>query len=833
MLATQSRKWHKWLFLFLGIQMLFWMVGGLYMVSVPLTIIHGDHLITDEQPFPQHTPPEVADLVGVLERMDNVIQLGSAPQMGPSVLEVERLDKTVLFDFEKDELVEPPNQEDIVRISRATFLRQDASVSVDLLEKPISELQGRQLPLWRARFSGPFDPTFYFSPDTGELVSRRHDLWRFFDFVWMFHIMDYEERQDVNNTFLRVSAGVSLIAVIAGLVLVYFTLRKNKGAPKQFKSGVVASIHKWLGLVIGAQILIWVSTGFGMSLIPKDSVTPDRMVARNAPEPLKPGDVGSDVAVIDAFEPGVKWTMKNLHGAPVFVLEKDGAVKVFGAKTGDLAQVNEATARRIASSLYAGSADIKTMSFLSRPGVENRTFTGPAWRADFSDKPGTTFYISAQSGELQASRNNSWRVFDMLWMLHMMDYPRTNSFNSPWIIMSGLLSLLIGVSGVILLIKAFTLSDFVPAFARPTRSLTVEQSNPMIDALHITARQGDNLLRALQKNRIRIASSCGGGGTCGQCVVEVSSRDGSLSAAERRHLTGSELENGKRLACQRRIRRDDHVIIPPPLMFVDATVLENRKLSEGMQEIIVRLPEPEHHEAGQHRFFDVPSYRLDPEDYQIATGEGRRRRFANPTPVTRSYSMSAPSGEAAHVNSFIVRKMPPGAKGGPPGVGSTFLCSRRPGDVISVSEPRGTFTICDGEGPVILIGGGAGMAPLRAMTLDLLIQKNDQRRIAFFYGARTENDLIYRDEMQNLAANHANFSFHCALSESDQNAARLPMCFIHEAADIHLRSDEGRTALQFAKFYLCGPPAMLAATKSMLEELGVSSERVFIDDFGI
>lgn len=833
MIATQSRNWHKWLFLVLGIQMLLWMIGGLYMVSVPLTFIHGDHLIADEQPFSQHAPPDAADLVNVLERIDNVMQIRPAPQMGSSVLEVESLDKTVLFDVDKGEVIAPPDNDDMVRIAKATYSRPDPPISVDLLEEPISELQGRPLPLWRADFPGLFEPTLYFSPDTGELVSQRHNLWRFFDFVWMLHIMDYEERENVNNALLRVAAGASMIAVIAGLILVYFTLRRSRSSRNRFKSGLVASIHKWLGLVIGAQVLIWVATGFGMSLIPKEDVAHDKLIASPQPAPLTSNDIGIDAGVVDTFKIGAKWTLKRLHGLPVFMLEQDGAIKAYGAKTGELLEISETSARKVASGLYAGTGAIEAVSFLPRPGVENRTFRGPAWRVDFSDDFGTSFYISAQSGELQASRSNAWRLFDTLWMLHMMDYPRTNSFNSPWIIMSGLLSLFIGVSGAILLIRAFKPSDFVPAFARPSLTLTVKHLDHEAGPARISARQGDNLFAVLQKNRVSIASSCGGGGTCGQCVVGVPECDQAPSEADCRHLTELELANGKRLACQHRIKSDEHIICPPPLSFVKAKVIENRRLSEGMQEIIVQLPEPQQHKAGQHRLFDVPPYHLNPEDYLLATGEICAHRFTSRAPVMRSYSMSAPSGEGTNFNSFIVRKMPAIPKGAAPGIGASFLCSRKPGDTIAVSEPRGSFEICEGRDPVILIGGGAGMAPLRAMSLDLLTERNSQREIVYFYGARSEGDLIYRDEMSKLAINYQNFSIHYALSEGSENASPLPVCFIHELARKFLRSDRGADAVQSATFYLCGPPAMLAATKAMLDEEGVSSDRIFIDDFGI
>ena len=656
--AVNFRRWHKWLFLVIGAQMLMWMIGGFYMVAVPLTIIHGDHLVkeSDSSAF---VPPNAADLNRILSKTDRVLRIKPAPQMGETVLEIQFPERKALYDLAQDEFIDPPNEKDIFRIAKEKHATAASPAKIDLLTEPLTELQGRPMPLWRAEFAGSFRPTLYFSPETGELISRRHDLWRIFDFVWMLHIMDYEERANVNNVLLRSVAGINLMAVITGLFLVYYTLGKDRRSKKQFKSGFVASVHKWLGLIIGAQVLVWVASGFGMSLIPHDAIDERHMVAERAPRYLSADDIGAVDTEIAARRDAGLWELRNVNGAPAFILGAGEAVEVIDARTGALISVEKATAERIAKVLYNGEGDLKTLDYLSKPGVENRTFYGPAWRADFSDKSGTTFYISALTGELQAARSNLWRVFDTLWMFHMMDYVRANSFNAPWIVLAGLLSVFIGLSGLILLMKSFTLADFLPFFLRPSHTVSISQSECGTATFRLAARRGETLFSVLHKNQVALDSSCGGGGTCGQCVVEIAGAgpQKDVSKADNRHLTREEICDGKRLACQKRVDHDLSVIVHGPGAFVEATVLSNREISSGMHEIVLRFPEPERHVAGQYRYFKAPPYKLDKSEYRAATGSDQARPFVSRRQEIRSYSMSTPSGDGESVASFIIRKM--------------------------------------------------------------------------------------------------------------------------------------------------------------------------------
>ena len=831
--AAAIRVWHRWLFLFVGVQMLLWMAGGFYMVAVPLTIIHGDHLL-GESAHPELSLPDAGALHRLLDDVEGAVEISAAPQLGPAIAKVATEAGVVLYDFERAEILPPPGPDDIARIAQDLRAGGQAPVTVTLLAEPLTELQGRELPLWRADFDGPFHPTFYFTPETGELAARRHDLWRFFDFVWMLHIMDYEDRADVNNWLLRIAAGISLLAVLTGAVLVFHSFRRDKNAVGKTRTGLAAGVHKWLTAIIGAQLVIWVASGLAMSVIPADAVKSDQFVASRDRPRLTAGDVEAGLRDI-ADASAVHWRLAVLDGEPLYVSSGPGGGRLYSARDGASLVIDEERARAIAERFYIGNASLRSLRRLAAPGIENRTFNGPAWRAEFADAAGTTLYISAETGELQAARNNAWRVFDTFWMLHMMDYPRANSFNWPWTIMAGFLALWIGISGFILLTRAFRPADFAPRWLKPSHRLAIFIGGRDAPPRRITAPRGASLFSVLNKAAVPVASSCGGGGSCGLCTVDLGAQDVEATAADRRHLAPAALQAGRRLSCQHRIASDLDVVVPPPPVFQDACVVGARMLSPGIAEITLSMNDRDDYAAGQHRLVHIPEYRLDARQAALATGCETPSGFRNRERVTRAYSMAAPCRENPNELVFNVRLMPPGAPDAPPGLGASYMASRRLGDVVRVSGPRGDFTVRPGHETLIMIGGGAGMAPLRAMIRDRLLDADDRRPIVFFYGARSERDLIYKTEFELLDHRHARFTYLCAVSGEDAlHDARtppLPACHIHDLAREVIPAldvDYARTG-----FYVCGPPAMLEAARAMLKSLGVPDANILVDDFGI
>lgn len=223
-----ARSTHKWLALVIAVQAVFWTLSGLYMAAVHIDIIHGDRLV---RPAPA-TPIPMAGLIEPAHLAHLAPGLKSArleTQVGRPVYVVEAEGGKALFDARSGEKLSPLGEAAVRARAKALFAEDGAVVRAELLtaDKPI-ELQSRPLPLWRVEFKGAWRPTFYISPLTGELVARRHDLWRAYDFLWMFHIMDYEARSDVNNPLIRATTWMAFAASLTGGWLLFYSFRRRR-----------------------------------------------------------------------------------------------------------------------------------------------------------------------------------------------------------------------------------------------------------------------------------------------------------------------------------------------------------------------------------------------------------------------------------------------------------------------------------------------------------------------------------------------------------------------------------------------------------------------------
>lgn len=225
-----ARKTHKWLALVVGLQAVIWTLSGLYMVSIHIDTIHGDHLIR-EQPKPSVAATVLADPIALAARHEaEGAKLAFVRGRPAYVLNAPRGETIV--DARTGNPVPPPSEAEIRRIASATYTGDDPIASAQLINEIPGEIRGRKPPLWRVEFAHWNKPTFYFSPTTGELVTRRHELWRIFDFMWMLHIMDYETRDNVNNWLLIFFSGLTVLSVLTGgwMLLYAFPKKREKRA---------------------------------------------------------------------------------------------------------------------------------------------------------------------------------------------------------------------------------------------------------------------------------------------------------------------------------------------------------------------------------------------------------------------------------------------------------------------------------------------------------------------------------------------------------------------------------------------------------------------------
>jgi hypothetical protein len=214
--------------LIVALQAVIWSVSGLYMTAVHIDIIHGDHIVRKIEPEPRLatdliSPLAAAQVVGGSSaRLSSF--LGSPVYVGGT----ENGDR--LVDARSGKPLPPPSPDQIRRAAELRFAGPEKLIRLSLITEIPGEIRGRKPPLWRADFSGWNQPTLYFSPSTGELVSRRHELWRIFDFVWMLHIMDYDERENVNNWLLRGTTWLMVVTVLSGAWLLFFAFPRKRKA---------------------------------------------------------------------------------------------------------------------------------------------------------------------------------------------------------------------------------------------------------------------------------------------------------------------------------------------------------------------------------------------------------------------------------------------------------------------------------------------------------------------------------------------------------------------------------------------------------------------------
>ena len=365
------------------------------------------------------------------------------------------------------------------------------------------------------------------------------------------------------------------------------------------------------------------------------------------------------------------------------------------------------------------------------------------------------------------------------------------------------------------------------------------------DERTVSTPVGLKLLNVLGNAQLFVPSACGGGGTCGQCRVRVIDGGGALLPTEATHITRREAAHGARLACQVVVRQPMSIEVPREVFGVrrwECRVRSNRSVSTFIKELVLELPANERlrFRAGGYIQIECPPHEVRYADFDIPEvyrGDWDRYnlwRYVSKAgaPVTRAYSMANyPAEDDIVMLNVRIATPPPSRPDVPPGVMSSYIFGLRPGDRVTVSGPFGEFFARDTAAEMVFVGGGAGMAPMRAHIFDQLKRLNSTRTISFWYGARSLREVFYRQEFDALAREHENFRWHLALSDplpEDDWSGHTG--FIHQVLlENYLRD---HPAPEDCEYYLCGPPMMTAAVTRMLHDLGVEKDSVLMDDFG-
>ena len=382
-------------------------------------------------------------------------------------------------------------------------------------------------------------------------------------------------------------------------------------------------------------------------------------------------------------------------------------------------------------------------------------------------------------------------------------------------------------------------------FARSRLVATGDVTIEINDERNITVAAGGKLLQTLANNDIFLSSACGGGGTCAQCKCIVATGGGEMLPTEEAHFNRRQIAEGWRLSCQTPVKQSMRIVVPEEVFGVkkwECTVASNDNVATFIKELTLRLPEGEHvnFRAGGYVQLEAPPHEVRYKDFDVPErfrpdwDKFNLWRYVSKLdePVIRAYSMANYPEEKGIVKFNIrVASPPPGRDDIPPGKMSSWLFSLKPGDKVDVYGPFGEFFAKDTNHEMVFIGGGAGMAPMRSHIFDQLRRIKTDRKITFWYGARSLRETFYVDEYDQLQEENPNFTWHLALSDPQpEDNWTGPTGFIHNVLYENYLKDH--PAPEDCEYYMCGPPMMNASVIKMLLDLGVERESIFLDDFG-
>jgi len=384
----------------------------------------------------------------------------------------------------------------------------------------------------------------------------------------------------------------------------------------------------------------------------------------------------------------------------------------------------------------------------------------------------------------------------------------------------------------------------------------------------VEVSSGDTLLTTLGNNKIFLPSACGGGGTCVQCRCQVLEGGGEILPTEEPHFTRKEISDGWRLGCQVKVKQDMKIEIPEEVFGIkkwQAKVKSNYNVASFIKEFVIEIPEEMDYKAGGYIQIEIPECDINYEDIDITSHPEEHpddpQKFKhewdnfnlwplnmkNNETVERAYSMASYPAEGKEIMLNVRIATPPwDSKKNDwmsvnPGIASSYIFSKKPGDTVTISGPYGEFFINDSDAEMLYVGGGAGMAPMRSHLYELFRTIKTGRKVTFWYGGRSKRELFYVEHFRALEKDFPNFKFYIALSEPlEEDNWKVKdslegdgdgfVGFIHQVViDNYLSKHDSPEDIEV---YFCGPPLMNQAVDKMAEDFGVPPENVRFDDFG-
>ena len=422
--------------------------------------------------------------------------------------------------------------------------------------------------------------------------------------------------------------------------------------------------------------------------------------------------------------------------------------------------------------------------------------------------------------------------------------------------MNTVLASIIVITAVTLILVALLL--FVKDRITPKGTVKID-INDGKKVLDVTP--GGNLMGTLAENKIFLPSACGGKANCGQCKIQVVDGGGEILPTEVGFFNRKQIKEGWRLGCQVKVKDNLKVQMDESALSIkklECEVISNDNVATFIKEFTVKLPEGENIEfkSGQYIQIDIPKYELDFKDIDVADeykGDWEKFGFfnlhsSNPVDTIRAYSMASYPGEKGIIKLNVRIATPPFDRSVPreqgpkllpvnPGIASSYVFTRKPGDKVMISGPYGDFLLPKNDPDsqeYIFVGGGAGMAPLRSHIMQLFKTLKTGKQVHFFYGARALVEAFYLEDFAEIEAEFPNFHFHLALDRPDPAAdaagVKYVAGFVHNVMyETYLKDHD---APEDIKYFMCGPPMMVNCVNQLLDSLGVEPSNILYDNFG-
>lgn len=625
---------------------------------------------------------------------------------------------------------------------------------------------------------------------------------------------------------------------------------------------LIKTCHKWLSLVVGLQLLIWLGTGLYFNVMDHEKAKGSRYLVKSEAVITDLRALVEPNVVLKHFPPTISLKQITILNQPYYLLTHDKGLyphfnntfTLVDAITGKQVLVDESFAKQIALASYKGPGQIVSAVKRSAPFEDRLKEQNPLWRVEFDDELHTTAYLDAGSGRLIGHANDDKRIVDLIFMLHFMDYAQEGSFNNIQIIVFAIFTLFFALTGLIWTIElGFNGQYKVGAIfggLTNTKSIDIFDKNNMpLNTLEMLSHE--NLLDSLLKHNIALPSTCAGGGTCGRCKIKVSEAIRTTSA-DRAHFDAAALSLGYRLACQHTSSELEQ------LTLLDVTQASNHQLTLISSEFIspyikeLRFAASDGQaisfKAGAYMRFFIPAAKgvaipvnLPPElmHHWQDVVDNQYDHLA----CSRNYSLANGDGKSNQLVFTIKIQMAPDSVV-KPGIGSSYICNLAVGETIEAVGPFEDFYAAESSdnNPMVLIGAGSGMAPLKALIEEQLIKLGRVRPIHFYFGARSQADLIYAELFESLSATYPNFHYVPVLSRASDNwQGASGYVQTHLAADFDAilstaspslsNSNSKSESKSACEFYLCGPTAMMNSSIELLKSKGVKDSQIAFDDF--